>query len=271
MLGTFTLGTLFGIRIRAHWLFLVLLAWGALSGGGLPWLVTIAFVFGFVVLHELGHSLTARRYGIRVRDITLTPIGGMARLEGMPPTPNAEFWIALAGPAVNIALALLIAPLVILAGAWSIAWNWNALASLGIFLRTLLIINVVLAVFNLLPAFPMDGGRILRAWLARRQGLVEATRRAAKVGRWVALGMAIVGIAEGPFLLIFIALFVYVAGKQEEWAVRLRYAQAPVVDLGPRPGQAGGPGTRGSAAPRPLDRRVVDEMLRRMKEEMRNP
>jgi len=259
MRGSYQLGRLFGIGIRAHWLFLALLGWAFVFWGGLGAVVGVCFVFGLVVLHELGHSLVARRYGVGVRDITLTPIGGMARLEGMPPTPNAEFWIALAGPMVNLVLAALLWPLVVVLGT-------------GSFVFELLLINLALAVFNLLPGFPLDGGRLLRAWLAKRYGMVEATRRAARAGRWVAAGMAVVAVLSLHFILLFIALFVYVAGKQEELAVRLRYAQAPTVEFDPSRGvwQHGprGPGSGAHGHARGVDPRVVDEMLRRMKEKL---
>ena len=256
------LGRVFGIRIRAHWGFLVLMLWAWRTMGGLPAVMYLCCLFGFVVLHELGHSLVARRFGVRVHDIILTPIGGMARLEGLPPTPKAELWIAVAGPLVNIALALLLTPVVVLLCGSSMSLRSAALGSAGIFLLTLLLMNVVLAVFNLLPAFPMDGGRILRAWWARRWGMLEATRKAVRVGRWTALLMAIAGVYFTHLMLIVIALFVFLAGTREQWAVRLRYAQARVVDMREPTGGPAGP------AFRQIDPRVLEEMLRRMREEM---
>ena len=265
------LGKILGIRIRAHWMFLVMLGWAFLFWGGLAAVAYFCCLFGLVVLHELGHSLVARRYGIRVRDITLLPIGGMARLEGMPPTPKAEFWIALAGPMVNIVLAAVLVPVAVAVTAWAAALNSAVLEWLGSGLVMLCAINVVLAVFNLLPGFPMDGGRILRAYWARRRGMVEATRKAARVGRWVAVIMAIVGVLTLHFVLVLIALFVYVAGKQEEFAVRLRYAQAPTIEFDPRYGwQRAAPGRGTPDASRAADPRAVEEALRRMKERLRS-
>ena len=266
------LGTLFWIRIRAHWLFLVFLGWAFLFWGGLPAALYFCCLFGFVVLHELGHSLVARRYGIRVRDITLLPIGGMARLEGGPPTPKAEFWIAAAGPLVNVVLAAALLPLGLGLAAWSVALGSGVLAWLSGVVVMLSGINVVLAVFNLLPGFPMDGGRILRAWWAKRRGMVEATRRAARVGRWVAAAMAIVGLMTFHFTLLLIALFIYVAGKQEELAVRLRRTRAPTVEFDPRYGwrQRGGPAPGSpSAASRAPDPRELEAALRQLKERLR--
>ena len=206
---TFGLGSVLGIRIRVHWLFMVLLGYLLLFGGGPAAVVMVCGVFVFVVLHELGHSLVARIYGIRVRDITLLPIGGMARLEGMAPTPKAEFWIALAGPLVNVVLAAIFLPLALLVNAGGLALGWDVFGSFAEFLGVLFAINLALAVFNLLPGFPMDGGRILRAYLARRVGMLEATRKAVRVGRWVAALMAIAGVIWLRPMLLFIALFIY--------------------------------------------------------------
>jgi hypothetical protein len=150
-------------------------------------------------------------------------------------------------------LALALSPLAVVFGIWSIP-GW------------LVAINVMLAAFNLLPGFPMDGGRILRAYLAGRWGMVEATRRAARVGRYVAVGMAVVGVLTVHLMLLFIALFVYLAGKQEELAVRLRYAQMPTVEFDPHSGwrRTSGPA---DGFPR-VDPRAVEEILRRMKRDL---
>ena len=268
---TFDLGNILGIRIRVHWLFLVLLGYVLLFGGGLGAVVLVCAVFVFVVLHELGHSLVARAYGIHVRDITLLPIGGVARLDGMAPTPKAEFWIALAGPMVNIVLALLLLPLALAVSAGGLALGWNVFGSFAEFLGLLFTVNISLALFNLLPAFPMDGGRIVRAFLARKHGMLEATRKAARLGRWMALFMAIAGFATMRPMLLLIALFIYLAGTQELMAVKLRYAQAPTVEFHSQGIWRQGPeaGPTPSRDPFGMDPRHIEEMLRRLKDDMR--
>ncbi len=264
MSWSFNLGTLFGIRIRVHWLFVVLLSWLLLFGGGLGAVALVSAVFACVLLHELGHCLTARTYGVAVRDITLLPIGGVARLEGEAPSPRAEFWIALAGPLVNVALALLFLPLALMAGAGQMALGLNMLGSLKLFLATLVSINLTLALFNLLPAFPMDGGRILRALLTRRLGFLEATRRAARVGRWMAALMAAAGVLLLHPILLFIALFVYVAGKQEEAAARWRRAHSRTLEFHPMYGWHYTDGQGPRVGSRPLDARNLKEAFQRL-------
>ncbi|MFP4058197.1 MAG: site-2 protease family protein [Candidatus Brocadiia bacterium] len=264
MRGSFKLGQLFGIRIRVHWLFLVLLGYFLLFGGGLSAAVLLICVFACVVLHELGHSLVARRYGVGVRDITLLPIGGVAQLESLPEDPRAELRIAAAGPAVNLALAALFLLLAAATGAGQVVLGVDALGSLAAFLGTLLAINVSLAAFNLLPGFPMDGGRLLRAWLARRMGMVRATALAARVGRWMAFAMGLVGLALLHPILIFIAVFIYLAGTQEEAAVRMRHRGVRSVELNPFYGLRI---REGDGEPRALTSRELDELeaeLRRL-------
>lgn len=209
-----------GIDVYVHATFFILIAWIALSYWQLEGTLIAVFsgigfilaLFTCVVLHELGHALTARRYGIRTRDIILLPIGGVASLERMPDDPRQEVAVALAGPAVNLFIALAL-------------WLWlsitNTLVSLetlsltdGLFLQRLMIINVILAVFNLLPAFPMDGGRVLRAVLSMRMDRNSATQVAAKVGQGLALWLGLIGLLYNPFLL-FIALFVWIGAAAE--------------------------------------------------------
>jgi Zn-dependent protease/CBS domain-containing protein len=180
----------------------------------------VALVFGVVVLHEYGHALAARRYGIGTRDITLLPIGGVARLERMPRDPRQELLIAIAGPAVNVALAVVLYVALIATGGRPQLGNplspAGAFAGDGLLVQ-LLNANIWLAEFNLLPAFPMDGGRVLRALLAMRDGnYTRATASAARVGQFFALIFAVVGLlVPGYTLLVFIALFVWLGAAGE--------------------------------------------------------
>jgi Zn-dependent protease/predicted transcriptional regulator len=208
-----------GIDVRLHLTFLVLLAWIAWSHyqstgsllGAMAGLVTILLVFGSVVLHEYGHALVARRYGIRTRDITLLPIGGVAALERMPEEPRAELAVAVAGPAVNLVLAGVFFAAVALLGRLLPA---NPVIPGASLLEQLAWINIALAVFNMIPAFPMDGGRVLRALLSMRLGHARATQLAATLGQGLALLAGIIGLFGNP-LLIFVALFVWLGAASE--------------------------------------------------------
>jgi Zn-dependent protease len=223
------LGRVAGIDVYMHGTFLILLIWVGIShylqrhrwadaAGGI---VFILALFGIVVLHELGHALTARHYGIRTRDITLLPIGGVARLERMPDDPRQELLVAFAGPLVNVALAALLFALV------PAAMSPEAVREIsqtgGGLLARLAWVNVGLAVFNLIPAFPMDGGRVLRAILAMRMDYLRATEIAAEIGRGLALMLGLLGLFFNPFL-IFIALFVWVGATGEAGMVQLKSA-----------------------------------------------
>lgn len=214
------LATVSGIPVKLHLTFLLLLAWvgwgywardgtteAVLSGVGF-----MLALFGCVLLHEFGHAFMARRYGIKTLDITLLPIGGVARLEKMPEDPKQELWVAVAGPAVNVVIAG--AVLVYLAA----TSNLGALAQINLdersFAVRLLVLNLILVGFNLLPAFPMDGGRILRAVLAMRIDHADATRYAAGIGQGMAVLLAILGLFGSPVLLL-IAFFVWIGAGQE--------------------------------------------------------
>ena len=224
------IGRLMGIDVYMHATFLLLVGFIVVatwveSHNPARTLFSVFFVlviFGCIVLHELGHALTARRYGIRTRDIVLLPIGGVARLERMPEEPNQELLVALAGPAVNVLIALgLFAVLTVLGRiptlrqAATVSWTGHD------FLPSLLAVNVWLVLFNLIPAFPMDGGRVLRALLAKRMGYTEATQSAAHVGQGMALVFGFLGLFFDPFL-IFIALFVWVGASGEAGMVQMR-------------------------------------------------
>jgi Zn-dependent protease/CBS domain-containing protein len=225
------IGRIAGIDVYVHPTFLLLLVWVALAHyfahndllEALYGLVFILALFGIVVLHELGHALTARRYGIRTRDITLLPIGGVARLERIPEDPWQELVVAVAGPAVNVVMAAGIYLGLVLARGLSLSPADSALRVGGGFVQQLFWVNVALVVFNLVPAFPMDGGRVLRALLAMRLDYVRATQTAASIGQVFALMFGLLGLFYNPFLL-FIALFVWLAGAQEAGLVMMRSA-----------------------------------------------
>lgn len=231
MSPSWKLGNAFGIGVYVHWTFLLLPAWVLFSNLGLGGLgmalyaVTLVLaVFGCVVLHELGHALTARRFGIRTHDITLYPIGGVARLERMSEKPWEEFWIAVAGPAVNVLIAALLGIFLSLSGVLA---SLVTLPLLGLgFLYHLMIINVVLVAFNLLPAFPMDGGRVLRSLLALRLGQLRATQFAVGIGVVMAVLMGLAGalLFQSP-MMVLAAAFVYLAGQQELAALYQREAE----------------------------------------------
>lgn len=209
-----------GIDIYVHASFFILIAWVALSYWSIGQSVTaviegvgfILALFACVVMHEFGHALTARRYGIRTKHITLLPIGGVASLERMPEDPKQEITVALAGPAVNIVIAFVLWILLSVSGSLE-SMEQFSLAE-GSFLQRLMILNLVLAIFNLLPAFPMDGGRVLRAALAMRMDHNKATQVAAKVGQGLALWLGFFGLMYNPFL-VFIALFIWIGAAAE--------------------------------------------------------
>lgn len=221
------LGRFAGIDVFVHATFLLLIGWVGYSswldnqnwGSVLNGILFILALFLCVVLHEYGHALTARRYGIKTRDITLYPIGGVARLERMPEKPIEELWVALMGPAVNVVLAILLyVYLSVMNGLVPLS---RITVNSGSVLERLLFANIILVIFNLIPAFPMDGGRVLRALLAMRMEYVRATQVAAYIGQGMAFLLGFVGLFGNPFLL-FIALFVWIGASQEAGAVQAK-------------------------------------------------
>jgi Zn-dependent protease len=244
MKWSWKLGTVAGIGIFVHWTFLILIGWivltdvvrgvehnqppNRIAAEALEGTLFIAAVFTCIVLHELGHALTARRYGVRTQDITLLPIGGVARLERMPEDPIQEFWIAVAGPAVNVAIAVgLCGAILILGGSGAFSSapgiTIDVFERFDKFLMQLLWVNLFLVGFNAIPAFPMDGGRVLRAVLAHFSGdYVRATQVAASIGQMLAIALGFSGLFTPNPFLIFIALFVYLGAQEEAHLVQMR-------------------------------------------------
>jgi Zn-dependent protease len=220
---------LFGIRVYIHFTFFLLLGflayaqWKAPEGEAHPvhGVGFILLLFGCVLLHEFGHALMARRFGIETKDITLLPIGGVARLERMPEKPMQEFWVALAGPAVNVVIAAALFAWLQLRGEWVPVEDLSAVE--GSVPERLLLVNLALVVFNLLPAFPMDGGRVLRALLATVLGRRRATAIAANIGQGMAILLGLAGFLANP-MLVFIAIFVFLGAQAEAGLVEMQSA-----------------------------------------------
>ena len=226
MSWSFKLLRVAGIDVRIHFTFLLFLLWigwshyaiggltQALDGVGL-----ILALFGCVLLHEFGHAMAAARYGIRTPDITMLPIGGLARLERMPDKPAQELVVALAGPAVNVVIAALAI------GVFGCRFDVHALRMLDLpgvsFGDKIASVNVMLVLFNLIPAFPMDGGRVLRSLLAMATNYSRATDIATRIGQDVAVLFAIIGITSNPMFL-FIALFVFLGASQENTMAQMK-------------------------------------------------
>ncbi|MCA2001741.1 MAG: site-2 protease family protein [Chloroflexi bacterium] len=223
------LGKFAGIDVYIHATFFLLIGWVGFSHwiqhqNLIETLKGVGFIlalFACVILHEYGHALTARKYGIKTRDITIYPIGGVARLERMPDKPIQELWVALMGPAVNVVIAaILFAYLFLTSGLVPLA---DLTVASGSFVERVMLVNVTLVLFNLIPAFPMDGGRVLRALLAMRMDYVKATQIAAAIGQGMALLFGFIGLFSNPFLL-FIAFFVWIGASQEASMVQMKNA-----------------------------------------------
>jgi Zn-dependent protease/CBS domain-containing protein len=227
-----------GITLRVHLTFPLILVWAALQFGLFAGLGTSGAIFGIlvtlllfviVVLHELGHSIVAQHYGIAVKDIVLLPIGGMAQMKSIPENPVQEFFIAIAGPLVNFILAglMILVSLAFgvggsLANPLALLFGFGGISVASIF-NYLFIANLFLGIFNLLPAFPMDGGRILRALLATRLNYVKATDIAALIGKMMAILLGAWGVFGGGIFLILIAFFVFIEADQEGKMVKVRH------------------------------------------------
>jgi stage IV sporulation protein FB len=218
MQWSYRIARIAGIDVRIHITFLLLPAyfgfveWRAAGPGAAAQSVFfILLLFCCVLLHEFGHALAGRRYGIRTPDITLLPIGGVARMLAIPDKPTQEFVIAVAGPAVNVAIAAILAPvLYFTGGVFS-----GPLTDTRLLLHNLLLVNLGLVAFNMIPAFPMDGGRVLRSLLAMRWSWIRATRIAARTGQAIAILFALAALwRENPILLL-IAFFVFSGARQE--------------------------------------------------------
>lgn len=221
--GSLKLGKWFGIEVNLHITFLLLIGFLAVTGfaatrnagavaGNIGFLLAL---FLCVLLHEFGHALAARRYGIPTKDITLWPIGGVARLERMPTDPKQELVVALAGPAVNVVIALALLPIIAVSDA--------------AFFERLFTTNLFLVAFNMIPAFPMDGGRVLRAGLALKMDYAQATSAAAKIGQGFAIMFGLVGLFTNPFLIL-IAVFIWfgAAGESQMTQTQSKLAGVPV-------------------------------------------
>ncbi len=229
MKWSWKLGTFAGIDVYMHATFLIIIAFVAFSywlqeptlGSVLSGVGFILALFACVLLHEYGHALTARKYGIKTRDITLLPIGGLARLEKMPDNPREELWVALAGPAVNVVIGAILFAILLVTS------SLEPLTQLGVtsgsFLGRLMTVNFFLVGFNLIPAFPMDGGRVLRSLLAMRMEYTRATHIAATLGQGLAIVFGFIGLFSNPSLL-FIAFFVWIGAAQEASMVQMKSA-----------------------------------------------
>ncbi len=244
MKGTFQIATMFGIPVKIHWSFFLLPAWAVGSSvyNGMSWtsagwfFVYILTLFLCVLLHEFGHILMARRFGVGTQDVILTPIGGMARLHRMPEKPKNEFAVSIAGPLVNVGIAALLSPSLL----YFPMKDLLALEDVNLifdgpqfFIRILIIANLVLVGFNLIPAFPLDGGRMLRAGLSFKLGRRRGTRIAAIIGKILAVGMLVAGyyLASPSFVLIGVFVFVMATIEYKAIATEDVLKNTPVSEV----------------------------------------
>ena len=256
MFGSLKILNVRGIPIRVHFTLLLALPWFVSrysKGLELPWLwgaVTVMGLFTSVALHELGHSFTAMAKGVRTSEIILTPIGGIARLARIPSRGRDELQIALAGPLVSLGLAAVLGAVVFLT-------YRHIAASATLVLFLLCTSNALLAGFNLLPCFPMDGGRVYRALLTKRWGRIEATRRAVKLGGWFAAGLFALGLWSMNIFTMIIAWFVYSSAQSEYRMVIAQETAQRMSPFGPMWGPPSDPGheVEISVSPSPYDRR----------------
>ena len=228
MKWVYTMGRIAGTEIKVHLTFVLFLGWYSLSGynaGGPAGAITAALLllalFACILLHEFGHILMARRFGVRTPDVILLPIGGVARLERIPDEPRQELLIALAGPAVTLLIAALLCIVLLAAGQ---GFTVGPIRDGEPLLVVLMKVNVYLLLFNLIPAFPMDGGRVLRALLASRMGSLRGTRIAATLGQGLAVVGGLYGISTQHPLLMLVAFFVFLGATAEAEAVETRAA-----------------------------------------------
>jgi Zn-dependent protease len=245
MFPSLRLGRILQIDTTIHWTFWILILWVLLNAGfgaGLQsGFIAVGFlltVFGCVYLHELGHAFAAAQFGIRTIDITVLPIGGVARLERIPTSAKQELWIAFAGPAVNIVIA------VVLGLGLSTQQDWGHLHDQSplkqSFVAQLLVVNLGLAIFNMIPALPMDGGRVLRGILQFWWSRLQATEIAVRISRYIAIAFIVFGLYKS-MTLCFIGIFILIAGFQELMSVRFAAWKEAVATgnpsgFGPRPG-----------------------------------
>lgn len=247
MFGSFPIARVFGttVRVDLSWIVLILATAMFWPGDPLGAVLNLLMVFGLVVLHEFGHTFAARAFGIEVIDITLWFLGGMARMREIPEKPFVEGAIALAGPAVNFLLAALAVPVLIglgLADLNGIALDFTA--SAGGLAVNFILVNLFMGVSNLLPAFPMDGGRVFRAFCGLFTSWLTATRIAAAVGKLFSIGLIVTGFMVANWSIVAVGVFVWLAASREVWAVRVRHAQRQMQEAtfggfppggGPRP------------------------------------
>ncbi|GAB1444967.1 site-2 protease family protein [Flammeovirgaceae bacterium] len=231
MKNSLQLGIIGGIKVTVHWTFVLLIGWivfinlrvGSTAENTLWSVLFVLLIFGCVVLHEFGHAFAAKRFGIKTRSITLLPIGGLASLESMPEKPKQELIVAIAGPVVNLLIAAILIPFVNPSDVFTV--DSIVAVHSGNLLPNLFSVNIVLAVFNMLPAFPMDGGRVLRALLGFKFKRHIATRIAASIGQAISVGFILLGLFYNPFL-VFIGIFIFLGAQAEAGSTRTQFMMA---------------------------------------------